>query len=67
MSVKRPHAEATEGLKSEPERKKRKGFSVGPTNLPDGTYRRKSSSSPAHVDTFERKLTALQPKKSRAI
>lgn len=22
--------------------KKRKGFSVGPANLPDGTYRRKS-------------------------
>ena len=27
--------------KSEPV-KKRKGFSVGPANLPDGTYRRKS-------------------------
>jgi hypothetical protein len=24
--------------------KKRKGFSVGPANLPDGTYRRKSES-----------------------
>lgn len=24
--------------------KKRKGFSVGPANLPDGTYRRKSQS-----------------------
>lgn len=26
----------------EPAIKKRKGFSVGPANLPDGTYRRKS-------------------------
>lgn len=26
----------------EPQRKKRKGFSVGPANLPDGTYRRKT-------------------------
>ncbi|KAJ5332431.1 RNA processing [Penicillium brevicompactum] len=28
--------------KSNPEAKKRKGFSVGPANLPDGTYRRKT-------------------------
>lgn len=28
--------------RSEPPVKKRKGFSVGPANLPDGTYRRKS-------------------------
>lgn len=28
----------------EPAIKKRKGFSVGPANLPDGTYRRKSKS-----------------------
>ena len=27
---------------NEPPQKKRKGFSVGPTNLPDGTYRRKT-------------------------
>jgi hypothetical protein len=26
----------------EPQKKKRKGFSVGPANLPDGTYRRKT-------------------------
>lgn len=25
--------------------KKRKGFNVGPANLPDGTYRRKSKST----------------------
>lgn len=39
MSVKRSRTEA-----SEPEQgnKKRKGFSVGPANLPDGTYRRKT-------------------------
>ncbi|CAI7632438.1 unnamed protein product [Penicillium bialowiezense] len=28
--------------KSDPATKKRKGFSVGPANLPDGTYRRKT-------------------------
>ncbi|EXJ94956.1 hypothetical protein A1O1_00074 [Capronia coronata CBS 617.96] len=27
---------------AEPDKKKRKGFSVGPANLPDGTYRRKT-------------------------
>lgn len=31
--------------KSDPATKKRKGFSVGPANLPDGTYRRKSMHS----------------------
>jgi hypothetical protein len=30
--------------RAEPAFKKRKGFSVGPANLPDGTYRRKSES-----------------------
>lgn len=30
----------------EPAIKKRKGFSVGPANLPDGTYRRKSKPPP---------------------
>jgi hypothetical protein len=43
MSAKRPHpdpsANETAAL---PPPKKRKGFSVGPTNLPDGTYRRKT-------------------------
>ena len=39
MSVKRRHEDAAE---VEQPAKKRKGFSVGPANLPDGTYRRKT-------------------------
>ena len=39
MSVKRLRVDAGEGARSS---KKRKGFSVGPANLPDGTYRRKT-------------------------
>ena len=39
MSVKRPHAD---GADSGRPSKRRKGFSVGPANLPDGTYRRKT-------------------------
>ncbi|KAJ5577009.1 hypothetical protein N7535_003935 [Penicillium sp. DV-2018c] len=35
-------SEAAPSSKGEPEVKKRKGFSVGPANLPDGTYRRKT-------------------------
>lgn len=31
-----------EGAEEAPEKKQRKGFSVGPANLPDGTYRRKT-------------------------
>lgn len=31
-----------ESRNTEAPAKKRKGFSVGPANLPDGTYRRKS-------------------------
>lgn len=31
--------------------KKKKGFSVGPANLPDGTYRRKSKDY--HESSFE--------------
>lgn len=43
MAPKRPHdTEATPQNRPEPPAKKRKGFSVGPANLPDGTYRRKS-------------------------
>lgn len=38
MSIKRPHDSSQNG----PPPKKRKGFSVGPANLPDGTYRRKT-------------------------
>lgn len=41
MSQKRPQDESR-GEEAQPERKKKKGFSVGPANLPDGTYRRKS-------------------------
>ncbi|RMD44175.1 hypothetical protein DV735_g994, partial [Chaetothyriales sp. CBS 134920] len=40
MSVKRPRDDAA-GDAAAPS-KKRKGFSVGPANLPDGTYRRKT-------------------------
>ena len=39
MSIKRPHEDAADATESN---KKRKGFSVGPANLPDGTYRRKT-------------------------
>lgn len=42
MGLKRLHNEASQGA-AEPQHKKRKGFSVGPANLPDGTYRRKST------------------------
>lgn len=41
MSLKRPHEETAQGA-IERQQKKRKGFSVGPAHLPDGTYRRKS-------------------------
>lgn len=39
MSVKRSAEDTTETTQSN---RKRKGFSVGPANLPDGTYRRKT-------------------------
>jgi hypothetical protein len=43
MAPKRTHnGDAAPVTKSEHAVKKRKGFSVGPANLPDGTYRRKS-------------------------
>ncbi|KAJ5793815.1 hypothetical protein N7457_000414 [Penicillium paradoxum] len=43
MAPKRTHdGEAAPTSKGEPAIKKRKGFSVGPANLPDGTYRRKT-------------------------
>ena len=43
MAPKRP-AENALSTETRPDHtvKKRKGFSVGPANLPDGTYRRKS-------------------------
>lgn len=40
MSVKRPLDDVADATQP---RKKRKGFSVGPANLPDGTYRRKAT------------------------
>ena len=40
MSVKRKQENGADGVA--PEKKRRTGFSVGPANLPDGTYRRKS-------------------------
>jgi hypothetical protein len=39
MSIKRPHDNSDENTSN----KKRKGFSVAPANLPDGTYRRKAT------------------------
>lgn len=45
MSAKRSRdidAKSEEQRTTEPPVKKKKGFSVGPANLPDGTYRRKS-------------------------
>ncbi|CDM28702.1 hypothetical protein DTO013E5_870 [Penicillium roqueforti] len=43
MAPKRTHdGDAAPVSKGEPAIKKRKGFSVGPANLPDGTYRRKT-------------------------
>lgn len=41
MALKRSHAESSADH-NEPAQKKRKSFSVGPANLPDGTYRRKT-------------------------
>jgi hypothetical protein len=41
MGAKRKNDDSLNGA-DEPGKKKRKGFSVGPVNLPDGTYRRKS-------------------------
>ncbi|EHY57979.1 hypothetical protein ABEF92_002585 [Exophiala dermatitidis] len=41
MGVKRS-AEDAGSAAAEPDKKKKKGFSVGPANLPDGTYRRKT-------------------------
>lgn len=46
---------------AEPQQKKRKGFSVGPANLPDGTYRRKSK-LPGFAEV-QAELTARQLKR----
>ncbi|KAJ5620716.1 hypothetical protein N7510_004700 [Penicillium lagena] len=42
MPSKRSAESAPDNRPAEPPAKKRKGFSVGPANLPDGTYRRKT-------------------------
>jgi hypothetical protein len=60
MGLKRPHDEASQGP-AQPHQKKRKGFSVGPANLPDGTYRRKSKSAGFLGPNAE--LTVSQPKR----
>ncbi|KIX05689.1 uncharacterized protein Z518_03661 [Rhinocladiella mackenziei CBS 650.93] len=41
MTVKKVNHDTVSGAKG-PDKKRRKGFSVGPANLPDGTYRRKT-------------------------
>jgi len=48
MSLKR-RAAGAEARQEEAPMKKRKGFSVGPANLPDGTYRRKSAFDPRQL------------------
>ena len=60
MSLKRPHDDASQEALS-PQQKKRKGFSVGPANLPDGTYRRKSR--PAAFLGLQAELTFPQLKR----
>lgn len=53
MAPKRPHtSENGPADRAHAPEKKRKGFSVGPANLPDGTYRRKSESESPWSDTF---------------
>lgn len=54
MAPKRTRDEADlEKSTSSPQLKKKKGFSVGPANLPDGTYRRKGQSpSPPTQDDW---------------
>jgi hypothetical protein len=54
MGLERPQDDASQGT-AETQRKKRKGFSVGPANLPDGTYRRKSK--PADFEEVQAQLT----------
>ena len=62
MGAKRTFSEKEEAPKStEGGRKARKGFTVGPDNLPDGTYRRKGSTPPGLPPLVE--LTS--PKRKR--
>ena len=39
----------SDGTRNYSSQKSRKGFTVGPANLPDGTYRRKGMSLQAHL------------------
>ena len=64
MGLKRPRDEASQDSIA-PQRKKRKGFSVGPANLPDGTYRRKGKS--ARFLGLQAELTFAQLKRLRKI
>lgn len=61
MAPKRSHDGEAHTVKSDPAPKKRKGFSVGPANLPDGTYRRKSMHS---YPAFPRESVLLIPMNS---
>ncbi|OQE73512.1 hypothetical protein PENNAL_c0086G02086 [Penicillium nalgiovense] len=64
MAPKRTHdGDAAPASKGEPAIKKRKGFSVGPANLPDGTYRRKTKVKKAYAKIKAEEL-ANAPKKS---
>lgn len=47
--------------RAEPAIKKRKGFSVGPANLPDGTYRRKSEYISIYLIHIHIHLTSVFP------
>ena len=62
MSAKRKYPGREEAPTStEGGRKARKGFTVGPDNLPDGTYRRKGSNPPGLPPLIE--LTSLKRKR----
>lgn len=64
MGIKRKHGEGEAGSESA-SKKARKGFTVGPANLPDGTYRRKG------MKLFKRRIQAManhpQRKKSSGV
>jgi hypothetical protein len=60
MGLKRPLTDGGAGQEEAP-RKKRKGFSVGPANLPDGTYRRKCAFG-LHPLITRHSLTLHSPK-----
>lgn len=56
MAAKRP----LEDAHSQPSKKAKKGFSVGPDNLPDGTYKRKGTARSKPFSTML-KLTDHSP------